>query len=182
MKKGGKTLKIKSQLLGKHQVGPLAVVAAIADRLGLDAQQIEAGVSKIEPFEHRMQPRKTAGAWILDDTYNGNIDGMKAGLELLKELPAKRKIYITPGLVDQGAESAEIHQELGKAIAKANPDIVVLMKHSVTPDIEKGLGAGGYKGKLIIEEDPLDFYNNLDRFIAAGDLVLMQNDWPDNYI
>ena len=56
------------------------------------------------------------------------------------------------------------------------------MKHSVTPDIQRGLKAGDYKGKLITEEDPLDFYNNLDKFIAAGDLVMMQNDWPDNYI
>jgi len=181
MKKGDKTLKAKSQLLGRHQVGPLGVVAALADRLGLGVQQIEAGISKIEPFEHRMQPRKTAGAWILDDTYNGNIDGMKAGLRLLQELPAKRKVYITPGLVDQGSESAKIHQELGEAIASAKPHVVVLMKHSVTPNIQKGLEANGYKGRLIIEDDPLDFYNNLDKFIAAGDLVMMQNDWPDQY-
>ena len=181
MTKGKKTLKIKSQLLGRHQVGPLALVAALADKLGLSSEQIEFGIAKIEPFEHRMQPRKTAGAWILDDTYNGNIDGMKAGLRLLKELPAKRKIYITPGLVDQGAESAKIHQELGKAIADAGPDIVVLMEHSVTPDIQKGLEKGRYKGSLMIEDDPLNFYNNLDQFIAAGDLVMMQNDWPDQY-
>ena len=181
MKKGKKSLKLRSLLLGRHQVGPLAVVAAIADWLVLSSKQIETGIAKIEPFEHRMHPRRTAGAWILDDTYNGNIDGMKAGLRLLAELPAKRKVYITPGLVDQGAESAKIHQELGEAIAKTKPDVVVLMKHSVTPDIQKGMEAGGYGGKLIVEEDPLDFYNNLDKFIAAGDLVMMQNDWPDQY-
>ncbi|HSX17788.1 MAG TPA: Mur ligase family protein [Candidatus Saccharimonadales bacterium] len=181
MKKGVKELKIKSQLLGRHQVGPLALVAALADKLGLSSDQIEEGTAKIRPFEHRMESRQVAGAWILDDTYNGNIDGMKAGLQLLKELPAKRKIYITPGLVDQGAETGKIHQELGAAIADTNPDTVVLMKHSVTPDIQKGLDDGDYKGNLIIEDDPLNFYNNLDQFIAAGDLVMMQNDWPDNY-
>lgn len=181
MKKGGKTLKIKSRLLGRHQVGPLALVAALADKLGLSTGQIEAGIAKIEPFEHRMKPRNVGGAWILDDTYNGNIDGMKAGLRLLEELSAKRKIYITPGLVDQGADSAKIHEELGRAIADAKSDIVVLMKHTVTPDIQKGLTYGRYKGELIIEDDPLGFYNNLDKFIASGDLVMMQNDWPDQY-
>lgn len=181
MKKGNKALRIKSQLLGRHQVGPLALAAVLADRLGLTAEQIESGIAKITPFEHRMEARQLGGAWSLDDTYNGNIDGMKAGLNLLAELPAKRKIYITPGLVDQGAESAKIHQELGEAIAKVNPDIVVLMKHSVTADIQHGLEKGEYKGQLIIEDDPLNFYNNLDQFIAAGDLVMMQNDWPDQY-
>lgn len=181
MKKDKKILKIKTRLLGRHQVGPLALVAALADKFGLTSDQIEAGIAKIEPFEHRMKPRQVAGAWILDDTYNGNINGMKAGLRLLKELPAKRKIYITPGLVDQGSESPRIHRELGEAIAQANPDIVVLMKHSVTADIQKGIEVGEYKGDLRVEEDPLHFYNNLDKFIAAGDVVMMQNDWPDQY-
>ncbi len=181
MKKDTKTLKINSQLLGGHQVGPLALVAALSDKLGLNPEQIVTGISKIKPFEHRMEASRLAGAWVLDDTYNSNIDGMKAGLRLLKELPAKRKIYITPGLVDQGAETAKIHHDLGETIAKTNPDIVILMKHSVTPDIQKGLEKSNYRGQLIIEDDPLNFYNNLDKFVAAGDLVMMQNDWPDQY-
>lgn len=176
---GKQSMKIKSRLLGKHQVGPLAAVAALARRLGMEPKDIEIGISKIEPFEHRMYPYQLSGAWIIDDTYNGNIEGVKAGLELLKDLPANRKIYITPGLVDQGRDSAAIHQRLGEIIKATAPDQVVLMKHSVTKHIIKGLE--GYGGQLIIEDDPLDFYNNLDKFVAAGDLVLMQNDWPDNY-
>lgn len=181
LKKGTASLNIDSHLLGRHQVGPLAAVAALADKLGLSKNQIEAGIAKIEPFEHRMKPRKINGAWIIDDTYNGNIEGMKAGLEFLKGLKAKRKIYITPGLVDQGEESKKIHKQLGEAIAKANSDMVVLMEHSVTPWIKAGLKKAGYKGQLRIDDDPLHFYNNLDQFIAAGDVVLLQNDWPDQY-
>lgn len=173
------TIKIKSKLLGRHQIGPLALVAVLANDLGLSVKQVEAGINKIDPFEHRMQPYHLNGALVIDDTYNGNIEGMKAGLELLKELPAKRKIYITPGLVDQGDKEHEIHVELGRAILKASPDIVVLMMNSVMENIIEGLT--GYKGRLIIEDDPLNFYTNLDKFVAVGDFVLMQNDWPDNY-
>ncbi len=175
------TYRLKSKLIGRHQVGPLALAAVLAHEAGLNKKQILTGVSKIEPFEHRMQPYQHSGAWIIDDTYNGNIEGMRAGLELLKELPAKRKIYITPGLVDQGKDSKKIHQELGEAIAKAKPDTVVLMKHSVTDSILSGLAKAKYKGESVIEEDPLTFYSNLDHYVAAGDLVLMQNDWPDQY-
>lgn len=181
MKEDGKSLKIKSKLLGRHQIGPLALAAALAAKLGLSIAQIEAGIAKIEPFEHRMQPYQLGGATIIDDTYNGNIEGMLAGLELLKELPANRKIYVTPGLVGQGRESKDIHQKLGEAIAKAKPSQVVLMKHSVTDHIKEGLNRGKYQGELKIEEDPLNFYTNLDQVVAAGDLVLMQNDWSDNY-
>jgi len=172
-------LKIKSHLLGRHQVAPLVLAAYFGRKYGLSDKEILSGIAKIQPFEHRMKPYELSGAWVIDDTYHGNIEGMKAGLSLLAELSAKRKIYVTPGLVDQGAEEERVHLELGEAITKANPDKVVLMKHTVTDYILEGLR--DYKGQLIIEEDPLDFYTNLDKFVAAGDLVLLQNDWPDNY-
>jgi len=128
-----------------------------------------------------MQPYRLGGAWIIDDTYNGNIEGIRAGTQLLKELSGTRKIYVTPGLVDQGKDSDRVHEEMGRLIAGADPDIVVLMQHSVTKYIKRGLEAGDYKGEIIVEADPLDFYNNLQVFVAHGDLVVMQNDWPDNY-
>ena len=181
MKKGRETLKLHSGLIGKHQVGPLALVAALARELELTRKEIETGVAKTRPFEHRMQPRNLGGAAIIDDTYNGNIDGMKAGLELLKTLPAGRKLYVTPGLVDQGKETKRIHFELGQAIAKAGPDVVVLMQNTVTNFIIEGIQSENYKGELRVEFDPLLFYGNLDAFVANGDIVLMQNDWTDNY-
>jgi len=181
LKKGKKTLHVHSGLLGRHQIGPLSLAAALGDHFGLTPQQIEAGVARTLPFEHRMQPYVLSGAWIIDDTYNGNIEGIRAGTALLKELPGKRKIYITPGLVDQGIETERVHTEMGRLIAAAQPDIVVLMQHSVTPFIKAGLKEAGFAGKLLIEHDPLHFYQNLSLFVATGDVVLMQNDWPDNY-
>jgi UDP-N-acetylmuramyl pentapeptide synthase len=172
---------LQSQLIGIHQVGPLAVVAALAAELGLTDKQIEAGIAATQPFEHRMQPYQLDGAWVIDDTYNGNIEGIRAGTALLKTLPARRKIYVTPGLVDQGPETQRVHEEMGEFIAAAMPNIVVLMQNSVTKFIEAGLKTGGYSGELIIEKDPLHFYTNLSLFVAKGDLVLMQNDWTDNY-
>lgn len=181
MKKGKETLKLKSGLLGKHNVGPLAAVVAIADKLGLTKAQIEAGIANTQPFEHRMQPRAVGGAWIIDDTYNGNIDGIKAGLALLKSLPAKRKTYVSPGLVDQGVETKNVHIKMGEMIARANPDNVVLMQNTAAPFIQEGLEKSGYKGSVVVEEDPLGFYTHVDQFVAAGDIVMMQNDWTDNY-
>ena len=174
-------LDLKSQLLGRHQVGPLAAVAALAFDLGLTPEQIEAGVAKTEPFEHRMKPRSLHGAWIIDDTYNGNLEGIRAGLELLNDLDAKRKIYVTPGLVDQGIENERVHTEIGQLIATAKPNKVVLMNNSVTKFIRSGLQSANYAGDLVIEDNPLQFYENLESSIAAGDLVIMQNDWTDNY-
>lgn len=181
LKRDKQKLHLKSGLLGRHQIGPLAAVAAIADNLGLTKKQIEEGVAKTMSFEHRMQPRQIGGAWVIDDTYNGNIDGIQAGLNLLKELPAKRKIYVTPGLVDQGVETERVHHKMGNLIADVAPDMVVLMDNSATAVIAKVLKSRRFQGEVRIEDDPLEFYTNLAHFVAAGDVVLMQNDWTDNY-
>lgn len=181
LKKGKQTLKLQSQLIGHHQIGFLAFVAAFARHIGLADKQIQAGVAQTKPFEHRMQPYPLAGAWIIDDTYNGNLEGIRAGTRLLSELSASRKIYITPGLVEQGEETERVHLEVGTLIAGAEPDLVVLMKNSATVYIQKGLDDAGYKGEVRIESHPLEFYTNLKHFVASGDLVVMQNDWTDNY-
>ena len=181
MKNGRTTLKLKSGLIGEHLIGSLALCVALAYDIGLSPAEIELGVAKTAPFEHRMQPRPVGGGWIIDDTYNGNLEGTRAGLELLAGLKANRKTYVTPGLVDQGKESERVHHELGELIAKADPDSVVLMKNSVTKYIQEGLKKGDYKGKLSVQTDPLKFYTNIDQLIAAGDVILMQNDWTDNY-
>lgn len=176
-----KKLKLDSGLIGAHHIGPLCAAVQIALNLGLSDAQIVKGVADTKPYEHRLQPRVQHGAWIIDDTYNGTIEGMRAGLELLKILPAKRRIYVTPGLVDQGKETEAVHKELGNLIAKAHPDKVVLMQNSATDFIIKGLKAGNYKGELTIESNPLDYYTNLEHFLAAGDVFMLQNDWPDSY-
>lgn len=182
LKKGKEEIKVNSALLGRHQIGPLTLAVVLAKELGITNEQIKKGLSAVQPIEHRMQPRVMGGAWIIDDTYNGNIEGMKAGLRLLAELKASgRKIYVTPGLVEQGAETERVHNELGREIAAANPDEVVLMQNSVTGFIEKGLREAGYSGHLTLQEDPLAFYTSIDQYIAAGDVLMMQNDWTDNY-
>ncbi|MCA9333057.1 hypothetical protein KDA00_04265, partial [Candidatus Saccharibacteria bacterium] len=181
MKKGAQQIKLHTSLLGEHNVSSLALAVVIATELGLSIDQIKTGVAKTKPFEHRMDPRSLNGAWLIDDTYNGNLEGFKAGLKLLSQLEAKRKIYVTPGLVDQGQETEHVHHEIGEAIANAKPNRVVLMKNENTIFIEEGLKSNNFSGEVIIEDDPLSFYKGLEQFVASGDVVLMQNDLPDAY-
>jgi UDP-N-acetylmuramoyl-tripeptide--D-alanyl-D-alanine ligase len=181
LKKGTKKLAVRSGLVGHHQVSYLALAATLALRLGLTVQQVQTGMAKTKPFEHRMQPYSLSGAWIIDDTYNGNLEGIRAGTQLLHDLKAIRKIYVTPGLVDQGAATERVHVAVGELIAAARPDVVVLMQNSVTKYIQRGLTKANFAGSIRIEPIPLEFYANLKHFVATGDLVVMQNDWTDNY-
>ena len=180
--KNGTRLELKSALLGLHQIGPLAASAEIALNLGLSFDQVRDGISKTMPFDHRLEPKTdNAGVITLDDSYNGNPDGVNAVIAFLASLKDCRKFYVTPGLVEMGLRTEEIHKQIGKQLAKASIEKVVLIKNSVTSFIEQGLKENGYTGEVIWFDDALAAFAALPLLTVKGDVVLLQNDWPDQY-
>ena len=175
-------LNLTSGLLGMHQIGPLAAACHIALRLGLSPRHIMDGVARTKPFDHRLNPATNrAGVTTLDDSYNGNPDGVAAAIDFLASLKNCRRWYVTPGLVEMGARAEEVHREIGKRLGQAHIERVVLIKNSVTSFIEQGLQEERYKGDVIWFDDALAAFAALPHLTVKGDVVLLQNDWPDQY-
>jgi UDP-N-acetylmuramoyl-tripeptide--D-alanyl-D-alanine ligase len=182
VEKCGESFRLASSFVGGHNVGPMLFAVVLAQMLGVDRNRSIKKLETLQPYKHRMQPRKLNGAWLIDDTYNGNIEGMLAGLEYLEEIKVQgRKLYATPGLVDQGIETENVHTRLGEAIAQCNPDQVYLMRNGVMPIIKSAMEAKGFAGKVTVVDDPLSFYVNMQDVLASGDVMLCQNDLPDQY-
>ncbi len=175
-------LELKSALLGLHQIGPLATAADIALNLGLSSSQVENGISKTKPFDHRLEPKiDGAGVITLDDSYNGNPGGVKAVIEFLASLKKCRRFYVTPGLVEMGVQTEEVHKQIGNNLAKANIEKIILIKNSVTKYIEQGLREAEFKGDVLWFNDARAVFAALPLLTVKGDVVLLQNDWPDQY-
>lgn len=173
---------LRSGLLGLHQIGPLAVACDIALTLGLSPKQIKSGISKTRPFAHRLEQKiNTDGIVTLDDSYNGNPDGVKAVIDFLASLKGHRRFYVTPGLIEMGARTKEVHEQIGRDLAEAHIEKVILIKNSVTSYIEEGLREKGYKGEILWFDDALTAFRALEYLTIKGDVVLLQNDWPDQY-
>lgn len=172
---------IKVPFVSYYIIGNIAAAVIIADTLNLSTPQIRLGISKLKPFDHRMQVVKKGEIVIIDDTYNGNSTGFKAGIDVLKQFQNRRKIYITPGLVETGYLEKEIHLEIGKDLASVC-DIVILIKNSVSDYIKEGLNSKGFKHEnIVIYNSAKEAYSSFGKFLKEGDVVLMQNDWSDNY-
>lgn len=172
----------KTKFLAEYAIGNVIASLIIGRELGMNDNQIKIGANKIKPVEHRLEPSMLSDDILLiDDTYNGNSDGIKEGISLLKKFKNRRKVYITPGLVETGELSEDIHLEIGKQLSSV-ADIVVLIRNSVTEFIEKGLLESGFnKENIIWFENGKETYSSLRTFVKGGDVVMMQNDWSDNY-
>ena len=90
---------------------------------------------------------------ILDNGYNSNPDSATLSLELLKKLPASRRIVITPGFVELGDQASTLHEQFGKQLAQV-ADFVGLIESTGAKDIERGfLQAGGKPEQLTKAKD-----------------------------
>ena len=99
----------------------------------------------------------------------------------MKKAVGRRRFFVTPGLVESGTSAEKIHREIGREVAQAEIEHVVLMKNSVTPHIRRGLADANFKGEIHEYDDALEAFRMIPRITIAGDVVLVQNDWPDQY-
>lgn len=171
------------KILGSYNLENLEAIIKIAKNLGMSNLEIKESFNRIKAVDHRLQPilNRQNNILTIDDSYNGNPDGVEEAINTLAQFENNRKIYVTPGLVEMGEKSQKIHCDIGKKLAGV-ADIVVLTKKSVTADIEKGLLQNGFKKEnLFVFNGGHTTFEELGKIIKSGDVVLIQNDWPDNY-
>ncbi|MEO6729439.1 MAG: UDP-N-acetylmuramoyl-tripeptide--D-alanyl-D-alanine ligase [Candidatus Dojkabacteria bacterium] len=177
----GGILNAQTSIIAEYIGGNVIASMIVGTELGMSEAQIKLGVTQLKPAPHRLEVRRTGDITIIDDTYNGNSDGIKAGIALLSQFKDNRKVYVTPGLVETGEMKEEIHIEIGKQLAKV-ADVVILTENSATPFIAEGLKNNGFnKDNIVWYKTSKETYSKLRDNLKAGDVVLMQNDWSDNY-
>ena len=174
-------------LLGEYALNDVQAAIIIAKQLGMSDTEIKIGISKISPVEHRLQPITSANSvLIIDDSYNGNPDGAMEAIKVLSRFANRRKIYITPGLVETGKAAKKIHLEIGKQLAGV-ADVVILIKNSVTGFIEEGMKDEGLRIKDKISQviwfnTAQEAHVGLKNILKPSDVILFQNDWGDQYL
>src|SRR3989339_1101860 len=171
-------------VLGQYNLDKIDGVIYLAKKLGLTLQEIESGLKKIKTPAHRLQPilNREKNILVIDDSYNGNPDGVEEAIKTLSLFKKRRKIFVTPGLVEIGNKSREVHEKIGERLNDV-VDLVILVKNSATPEIEEGVTKAGFNKKNITWFDSMmEAQNNLGNILRSGDVILFQNDWPDNYV
>lgn len=179
--KGKGSIACQTVLLGKHALTNILLAAMVASDLGLSLRQIAHAISKIQPIANRLQLMHTqAGYTIINDAFNANPIGAKAALEVLKQFPG-RKIIITPGMVELGADEAHYNRAFGGQIAESADIAIIVGKNRVLPILE-GIREQGFPEENLYQVDSLnDSTALLNKIVHKDDIVLYENDLPDHY-
>lgn len=170
LKIGDEILSLHTDVLGSFQTMNIAVAVHIAKTFDMSNDEIVEAVKGLTPVEHRLQMIKAGGKLILDDGYNGNIEGMLEAVRLCS-LHEGRKVIVTPGLVES---SDELNLQLINAINGVF-DVAIVTGALNAELFDKNLNV---KNKIMLA-DKSTLVDVLATQTKAGDIILFANDAPN---
>ena len=162
-------VRYSANILGSFNAMNIAAAIKVAKALGVSDDEIKDRLSTLEPVAHRLQRIDAGGKVILDDSFNGNIDGMMASFDLASTYSGRR-VVITPGLVEV---DDELNIEIAKRINELF-DLVIatgdlnyhIFKEYIDPEKLRKLPSKDMMEEMLVTET------------MAGDLILFANDAP----
>ncbi len=167
---GGEDISFETSVLGSFQAMNIAAAVKVASYMGMPIEKIQEAVKVLKPVEHRLQRIDAGGKIILDDGFNGNLDGMKEGISLCAQHNG-RKVIVTPGLVESSEElNIELIEEINKVF-----DIVIVTGALNAELFDKYLRVD----KKVILSDKSKLTETLAQLTASGDVILFANDAPN---
>jgi len=120
---------IKLNVPGKHNVCNAVAAAAAAIECGASLQDICLGLADMAPVKgrlniHRLVSENLAlNIKLIDDTYNANVESIKAAISLLANYSGKR-ILILGDMGELGSEARSYHQEVGEFAKDQGIDVL----------------------------------------------------------
>lgn len=177
----GEVQKCETILLGEHNISNILIASRVAYEMGISLKEISAGIKKLHTVQHRLEIVKSSSTYtIIDDAYNSSVEGSKASLNVLSKF-AGSKFVITPGLVELGDEQYNSNFEFGKNMAEVC-DYVIIDYASNFKAISEGLKSANFDEDKIIQVANLtQAVEILNKLAKKDDVVLFENDLPDNY-
>lgn len=117
----GRTLTVKTRLLGAHSIANLLPAIACALDLGMSIHDIEQAIQTIKPLEGKLSTHcGPSGSIVLYDGLTANIDGFIAALKTMSLFPQQKKIVITQGVIELGVEKRASYQRVIDSLNKYN--------------------------------------------------------------
>ena len=170
MELNGKAEHFYAPILGSFNAINLAAVVLVATHLGMSVLEINEALTTLPQVEHRLQKIEANGKIIIDDSFNGNLEGMLEAINISSNYSG-RKVIITPGLVESTL-SANIL--LAKEIDKVFDFVIIT--GTLNANILK---ANINEDKVFVLKDKTMLETTLARTTKSGDLILFANDAPN---
>ena len=181
---GDESFPITIHLPGIHMVKNACAAALVGQILGLDKEQIRAGIENVKPVGGRSNLISTGDKLIIDDCYNANPVSMKAAIDLLKNAEG-RTVALLGDMFELGEDSDTLHASVGSYAVQKKVDVICFagenaknMYDGAKTEWEKSMAEGkitrNERLQLLYFEDRESLVCHLDEILKPGDTILVK--------
>jgi UDP-N-acetylmuramoyl-tripeptide--D-alanyl-D-alanine ligase len=163
------------RLLGRHQVRAILAAVAVAHEAGVSPATALGVLGALVPTPGRLEPvALRGGATLLRDDFKSAEETIEAALDVLAEIPARRRIVVLGDVEEPLGSQARIYRRLGGRLAHVADRVVVVgggfrayaAGWRATAFPRDGLAGAG--------RAPSGAIRALDGTLEAGDVVLVK--------
>lgn len=156
------------QISGRHGVYNALLALAVADALGVPAEDAASGLGGVSPAPMRGEHRALGELLVVVDCYNANPQSVVAGVEALFDISgAGRRIAVLGSMLELGPRSGEIHRGVLAQVLASGIDEVVTVG-AFTSALTHG------DAVLASAESVDDLAEILPSLLEPGDIVLLK--------
>jgi UDP-N-acetylmuramoyl-tripeptide--D-alanyl-D-alanine ligase len=113
--------RLRTGRLPRHTVENTVAAVAACYAAGLPVARCMSGLTEVEFSRGRGQVVETGGLYVIDDTYNANPVAVRAALDELAQVAARRKgraVAVLGDMLELGPEWERFHSEVGRHAAE----------------------------------------------------------------
>jgi UDP-N-acetylmuramoyl-tripeptide--D-alanyl-D-alanine ligase len=161
-------------VFGRHHVYSALAALSVSVCLNLNFIEASQALAAYQSPPGRLKLIEgMKGAFILDDSYNSSPTALRAALDALNDIPAKRKIVVVGDMLELGKYTIEAHKSVAPLIGSM-ADIVF----TVGPRarfIAEALKEKGFNERRIFEfSTSEEAKEEIKKLIESGDLILVK--------
>ncbi len=170
---GGRRRHVRLPLLGAHSVHAALAAAAVALEEGFDLSEAAEALHELTPTLRLLIVDGINGSRVVDDSYNASPESVLAALNLLRELPGRRKIAVLGDMLELGSEEEPGHRRVGNRAALVLDLLITYGERArIIADEARSAGLGAER---VIHAQSLDeIVELLKKRLRPGDDVLVK--------
>jgi|GEM_PF-935153 len=171
----GKSIPIRTQVLGEYQLYPLLAATGVAQVLQLPFTVIKETANRYHlPSGRGRLIEGRNGMTIIDDSANASPEAVKAGLGLLKPFAGNRRSVAILGTMNElGETSKEAHIDVAEAAAKQATSLIAIGKYAPLM-VEAAKKAGMPSEHVTGFANPEQLMGHINQLVQRNDVIYIK--------
>lgn len=147
---------------------------AVGMEYGVPIDKIQRAIANAEITKNRLDIEKVNDVLLIKDYYNASFESIKPSLEYLANLDHGRKIAVLGDIKEVGSFSKEIHEKVGKEVAKNKIDKLITVGEEAKNIVKKAKNEGMSNEDVCSCDSNEQAIEVLKGMLLKGDTVLLK--------